>query len=257
MKAKKDKRKSAVYNRIRRRNIVFGTFAVVILCVLSLFTPVFNVSEVTVVGNKVLSPEAIIAAADIREGDNFIFINTSNREKRINALGYVDKVEVKRKFFTRIEIEVTEAKEIAHIAFSGNYVGIDSGGKVLSITKAGKLRKKKVVISGVAVAGAKKGEILEVKSQDKFSTVMQIIDSLKNKELLSRTAGIDVTEMNNIKVTLKGDTEILLGDSSEIDFKMEYAMIVLEKHDDSAGGVVDIRNTSNVIYQPGEGGAKK
>ena len=251
------KRKSAAYQKIRRRKIVTGVIVVILLAIICLFTPVFSVSEVSVSGTEVLDPDAVIKASGIKAGDNFLFVNTAKSEKAINALGYVDKVEVKRKFFTRIEIEVTEAIVAAYITFSGNYVGIDAEGKVISIDKAGKFKPARAVLTGLEAKNVKKGQMLEPKNQEKFEFAKEFMALLKREKLLDDTIQIDIKNESNVSFTLKNKVEILLGDASELEYKLEYVKVILEKQPNAKGGTLDISNTSNVIYRPREGSKKK
>ncbi len=253
----KNKRKSAAYRTIRRRNIALGVFSFLILTVICVFTPIFGVSEISVSGTKILSPDAVIKASGISNNDNILFVNTKKSEQSINKLGYIDKVSVKRKFLTRIEIDVVEATEVAYIAFSGNYVGIDENGKVLSVTKSSKLKPKKAVVSGLAIKRVSKGQIIEVKNDAKFELLKNLIGSLKGNEILSRTSAINITDVSHISITLDSKTKILFGNSKDLDYKIEYAKVVLDNQQNIKGGTIDITDTSNVIYHPEEGRDKK
>lgn len=235
---------------------MFGSFAVIILVLLCLFSPIFSVSDVKVTGARILSPYDVIKASGIEKGDNFFFINSKKSAKAIENLGYVDSVNIKRKFFTRIEIEVIEVTEIAYIAFSGNYVGIDENCKVLSIEKSNNLVPKKAVISGFGIKNVKKGEKVKPKDEKKREAVVGLLELLKEKNLLDKTMKIDVTDLKNISFTLTSEVKILLGDSKDLDYKTEYAKVVLESQSNMKSGTLDIRDTSNVIYHPQEGGKK-
>ncbi|MBQ8588020.1 MAG: FtsQ-type POTRA domain-containing protein [Clostridia bacterium] len=169
-------RKSAVAHKIRRRNTILVLFTAIILIVVCLFTPLFDITDVSVIGNKILSEEDIVKASGIKKGSNLFLLNTGKSEERINSLGYVDSVEVKRKFLARIEIEITESVEAAYIAFAGNYVGIDSEGKILSITKSSKIRPKKAVVSGYALKNPQKGMSIEGKNEAKTKLLKKRID---------------------------------------------------------------------------------
>ena len=257
MKKSKNARKSAAYRRVKIRKFISGILLIAVLAAIFFFTPVFSVSSVTVTGNKILSDEDVIAASGIKKGDNFIFLNTSGSEKAVNNLGYVDKVKVKRKFFTRIEIEVVEAVEVAYVAFSGKYIGVDINGKVLSVNKTSGFKPKKAVISGLGVKKVQKGEILGAKSKTRFDLVCNLMQLLKKKNILKRCIGIDVSDIDDIFITLDSGTRICFGNSKELEYKMEYAEVILENQPNVQDGLIDIRNTSNVIYHPEEGGKGK
>ena len=246
----KDKRKSAAYRRVRRRNITLGLFAFLILCGICIFTPVFGVSKISVTGNKILSDRDIIKASNIEIGDNFFFLDTGEIETAINALGYIDKVDVKRKFFTRIEIAVTEARESAYVAFSGNYVGIDVTGKVLSVNKSSKINPKKAVISGFKIKSVSKGEIIVPANESKFRVVTEILKLLEGKKILPYTSKIELTDLKNIYLVLDTQTRIILGNSDDLEYKIEYAKVILDKQPNARGGLIDLTNTESVIYDP-------
>lgn len=242
---------SAVEKRIRRRNRILLFFAVIILVTVSLFTPIFGVSSIMVEGNKILSDEAVIKASGIVEGDNLFFADTDKSEKKINALGYVKKVKIKRKFLTRIVIEVTENTEAAYMTFSGNYVGISVDGKILSITKTGKLKPKKAVITGCALKSAKKGEIIEAKKPGYTEEIKFILKTLDENSLISSVKGIDVTKLNKISFTLTSDTKIIIGESEQLDYKLKCLVDVMDELGEVRGGKIDISNPSNIIYAGG------
>ncbi len=250
-------RKSAVHKKLRRRKILTGFFVIAALTVICIFTPLFNVSEVSVSGCKVLNPEDVIKASGINKGDNFLFVDTDESEEAINALGYVDKVKVKRKFFTRIEIEVTEASVVAYIPFNRQYVGIDAEGKVISIDKADKFKPGKAVISGIALKKVSKGQKVEPKDKKRFDEVKKLMDILIQKGLMARTKKIDISKGAQLSFTLDSDTKVLLGDTSDLDYRIEYVKAILETPTNFQGGVLDITDTSNVIYGGQDEGADK
>ena len=245
-------KKSAVEKRIRRRNKILLFLAVIVFVAVSLFTPIFSISSITVEGNKILSDEALIKASGIVEGDNLFLIDTNKGEKAINALGYVEKVEIKRKFLARIVIEVTETTEVAYMTFSGNYVGISEKGKILSITKTGKLKPKKAVISGCALKSAKKGEIIETKNSKQTETVKLLIKTLSDNSLISSVKKIDVRKSEKLSFTFTSNTKIILGDSEQLDHKLKSLIHVMEELGEVRDGKIDVSDPSNIIYAGGK-----
>ena len=227
-----------------------GFFAVLILVGICLFTPIFDISGISVTGNKILSSEDVIKASGIKTGDSFIFLNTDKGEKAINALGYVDKVDIKRKFFTRIEIAVTEATESAYVTFSGNYVGIDVDGKVLSVNKSSKINPKRAVVTGLKVKSVSKGETIKFANSEKYDVVMEMLKFLESKKILSHTSKIDVTDLDNIFIVLDTETRIIFGKCDDLEYKIEYAKVIIEKQPNARGGSIDLTNTESVIYDP-------
>ena len=250
-------RKSAVHKKLRRRKFFTGLFVILSLAIICLFTPLFDVSEVSVSGCKVLDPQKVIDASGIKKGDNFLFVDTDDSEEAINALGYVDKVKVKRKFFTRIEIDVTEASAIAYIDFSGSYVGVDKDFKILSVDKKGKLKPGRAVITGIALKNVTKGQVAKPKDEKRFSEISKLMDALMKKGIMPRVKKIDLSKKGELSFTLDSDTKVYFGNSSDMDYRMEFVKEILSKQTNLKGGILDISDTTNVIYHPPAEGAKK
>lgn len=247
----KEKTKSAVARRIRRRNTTLAVMTVILLVVIALFTPIFDITEIDVTGNKILSGEDVINASGIKKGSNLFLIDTDKCEEKINALGYVDSVEVRRKFLAGIEIQIKESEEAAFIAFSGSYVGIGADGKVLSITKSSEKRPKKAVISGFAVKNVKKGQTIEGKSNEKTKIVKELMGLLSQSGVLTSVKKIDVSDKTQIMLTLNSDTKIVLGDSEQLEYKMKCADAVRKELGEIRGGKINVSDPSNVIYEGG------
>ena len=242
---------SAVAKKIRRRNTFLGFFILVFIVVAALFTPVFNITDITVKGNKVLTPREIITVSGIKRGANLFRINTDKAEKNIASLGYVDSVEVKRKFFARVEIDIVESVEVAYVTFSGNYVGLGADGKVIGITKSSDIKPKKAIISGYGVKSVKKGSIIEGKSRRKTEIIRSLLTALKDNSLVSSVKKIDISDTDSIFVVMTSDTKINLGDSYQLDYKLKCVCAVLDELGEVRGGKIDVSDPSNVIYEGG------
>lgn len=247
----KPEKNSAVKKRIRKRNRIMLFLAIVVFVIVCLFTPIFNISSVTVEGNKILTDQAVTEASGIKKGDNLFLADTAKGEENINALGYVDKVEIKRKFLARIVIEVTETTEAAYMSFSGNYVGISTDGKILSITKTSKLKPKKAVISGCALKEAVKGEFIEGKKEEKTQAVKLVLKTLKDNSLLSSVKKIDISDLDKISFTLNSDTKIIIGETQQFDYKLKCLNAVLDELGEVRGGKINVSDPANVIYEGG------
>ncbi len=245
------KTKSQVAPRIRRRNTVLLFIAVLVLVCAILFTPIFNITDITVTGNSVLTDKEIITASGIKKGSNLFLMNKDKAEDGVSSLGYVEKVDVKRKFFSRVEIEVKESVEVAYIAFSGSYVGLGTDGRILSITKSKDMRPKKAVISGFEVKNDKKGKMIEGKNEKKTLIITELLTVLNDNKVLTGTKKIDISDIKNIYVVLTSDTTVVLGDSYQLDYKLKCLDAVLKELGEIRGGKINVSDPSNVIYEGG------
>ena len=247
----RSKRKSAVAGKIRSRNITLAVFAVLTLVLVCLFTPVFSINDIYVTGNSVLKTEDVIAASGIKNGDNLFRMNTKKAEEKINALGYVEKVEVRRKFLADVEIKITESKESCYVSFSGNYVGMNNEFKILSIRRSGKFTPKKAVISGMALKDVKKGTYAVAKKEEKLELAKLLVKELTKGELLTSVTKINIADAKEITLTMNTETVIILGDESQLDYKVKCIVAILEKLGEIRGGKINASDPANVIYEGG------
>ena len=165
--------KESVKNTDRKKVFVIVCLVIAIGFV-SLFTPLFNISEIIVEGNAVVSSDTLIQASGIMVGDGFFEIDINEAKDGMSKIAYVDSVEIKRVFPNKICISVTENEECAYINFVGNYVGIDSKGKILEI-KQEMSEVEKPVVEGVRIENFTIGSYINVDNKEKENLLFDIL----------------------------------------------------------------------------------
>ena len=63
-------------------------------------------------------------------------------------------------------------------------------------------------------------------------------------------AGIDVTRMGDLQVRISDRYEIRLGDRTQLAYKISRMKNVIDYMQSYAGGVVDLTDPDNILYQP-------
>lgn len=93
------------------------------------FIPIFDVKSVviSVDGSAYDTPPNVIAIASEVKGTSLFALNKRALRSRLEALSVVERVKIKRKFFSSLEIDVTLAKIDAVLA------GIDNQGRVVNL----------------------------------------------------------------------------------------------------------------------------
>ena len=87
----------------------------------------FTTKEIRVVGNKYLSKKDIIGCGNVRIGMNLFSINTFILEKKLNNHPWIKSVIIDRTLPGRLNITVTEQKEVACVDLGKKYL-IDKNG---------------------------------------------------------------------------------------------------------------------------------
>lgn len=83
---------------------------------LLLKNPEYNILDLKVETDGSLSPDAILAAADLHKGANIFLVSLSRAQARVEAIPQVEKARVIRQLPSHILIQVNERKPVAWIA---------------------------------------------------------------------------------------------------------------------------------------------
>ena len=83
---------------------------------LVLKNPDYNVAELAVETDGVLTPESVLDAADLHKGSNIFMVNLSRAKARVEAIPQVEKVQVTRQLPNKISIQINERKPVAWVA---------------------------------------------------------------------------------------------------------------------------------------------
>ncbi|WP_404987621.1 cell division protein FtsQ/DivIB [Clostridium culturomicium] len=118
---------------VMKRTMIILVLLCTILVTLGLTLPEFNLGEVTVSGNEIVSTETVLTSAAIEPDINIFKINTSKIEKILMKNEYIESATVKRLLPKKLSIEIKERK----IAFSAQgtdgIYAIDENGRVLGV----------------------------------------------------------------------------------------------------------------------------
>lgn len=130
----KMQRDSLLYRRL--------TFLIILFSIPLLFTiyyvsPLSKLAKVTVTGNRKLTTEAVLQAADFKLQDNLwsqFFHREKNQEKLEKAQPRIKRTRVAIENFNQFHLTVTEYREVAMLAKGNEYSPILENGQVMDET---------------------------------------------------------------------------------------------------------------------------
>ena len=114
-----------------RKKILVGIMLVLMICIGLLFTPLFNLKELEIEGNKKVKTEEIIKTSGFILSENIFKFKLNTAGEAIAKIPYINSVIIQRILPGKIEISVTECIPVAYIQCSGEMVTVDKDGKVL------------------------------------------------------------------------------------------------------------------------------
>ena len=231
---KKSKKKNKIQKKKNTRAVKVAKISILIIIVVGatvafLMSPVFDVKNITVTGNKKLSTEQIISLSGLETDKNTFKMRMGEAQRNIKENSYIESVKVSRKLPSEISIDVTERIATYMLEFVNSVVYINNQGYMIEITD----QKIPVpIITGIDTPTEefKEGGRLNKEDLQKLETVLKILDTLENYDLATLVTGINIADKNNFTVYM--DTEgktIYLGNASNINTRIMYLKEILER----------------------------
>lgn len=222
-----------------KKIIKFLTLLFIIIggVVFALVSPIFNINEIQVKNNNLISPETIISLSNLSEGQNIFRFNKGKTEKEIKTNAYIESVNVKRKIPNKIEITVEERERNYNVEFLNGYAYINNQGYILEISEQ---KLDLPVIQGISTEQEQivEGNRLNVEDLEKLETVIQIMNICKSYDLDKKVSTIDISNKNNYTIYMEQEKKtIYLGDESNLNNKMLYVPTILNENKDKEGTI--------------------
>lgn len=229
-----------------RRSVILTLLLVSLSVILCLKLPYFNISNIQVRNNKIVSSEQIIELSKINKGTNIFYLNFKNIETNIRANPYILGASIKRKIPNTILIDINERKAVFYMKAQNSYLMIDKGGIVLE-SRNNINNMKLTNLQGFNAEDAKVGSVLPCDDKRKLDVIGLIT------ELISlNTSGIDITAVDlsdtlNIKI-YSGNLCIKMGTSDNIKDKLNLALNIINNNDlKNSKGYIDVGFEGNPV----------
>lgn len=219
------------------------------LAVYCFTSPVFNITEIRVLGNEEFEDEEYLKLSQLNTGENIFNFRKSTIISNIKTNGYVESVKIKRKLPTKVEITIEERTPTYLISLEeGDVAYINNQGYILEISP---IKLPLTIITGISTKTENiiAGNRLENDDLEKLQDVIQIKDSMKNIEINKELDNIDITNKFNYILTFEQEAkEVQLGDMSNLSSKMLYMKCVLEEQEGIPG--IIYLNQEQVYFSP-------
>lgn len=230
-----------------KKSVVTIVICIVAFVFVLLFTPIFSVKNVNVLGNEKVDASTIINMSGINIGENIFKTDFAQVENKVSKVAYVDTVKARMKFPDTIVITITEAEPSAYINFIGSYVAISEKGKILDIKQKFDEIDRPVVY-GVKVESFEIGSHIVADDEQRAGLLYDMLKQINNSGIIQKIQYLDISDTDNITMTLTNKISVKLGNTDGIKYKISYLKSVLDTLKEESGGVIDLRDTKNVTY---------
>lgn len=244
----KNYKKRAKRNRIKRKILLVFLILITIIIIL-LYAPFMKVKKINCIGNEKISTEEIISTSKICIGNNIFRINKSKAIDCIDDISYIKNVIIDRKLPSTVNINIEECIVRAYIINNKEYVFIDENAKILEIS-ATPPETQASVIKGTKLINPSVNEIAQFKNTNQYESLTAILSTTVNSKFNGIVTAIDITDVKNAKITINNKLDIILGDTDNMDYKINFmASGAYDSLGNARSGTLDVSYGSSAIFK--------
>ena len=250
-----EKNNSKAPKRRRKRSVLFAplSFLVILAAMIFGLSVFFRASKIEVTGVSLYTPEEIIEAAGIEEGDNLFFINRFSTVSKIyTKLPYVEYVTLTRKLPNKLIIEVQESSGMAFVTLDGTFYLLDRGCKVLgSVTLAdvGGL----IQVEGITPVSVAVGEKLRIEAQETGAVdyLANVLTAISERGIQRDVTRIDLSNVTNLTFDYLQRFTVKFGKNEDVEYKFNALASTVAQLSDGDFGTIDLSVEKKASFRPG------
>ncbi len=244
----KSKRTTA---KLKKKHIFLKVFLVVFLFSCALLTPIFNVSNIVVNGNSILSEERIIDASGISVSKNIFTFQCSKAKDSVEKLSFVDVAEVKRTFPSGVIINIKECKPIAQITCGQSlYLVVDKSGKVLD-TADNKEKYDVPEIDNINIMEFEVGKVVGPENKRVFDNLLILAREIKNVGISDITEKISCDNEEMI-LHLDGNIRCNVGNGGNLSYRVKFVKEVYDSIPEGKTGILEFVEEYKAVFTEDE-----
>ena len=253
---KKTKKQAKLERKMKKiKRIIKWTALLLIIIggiIFALVSPLFNIKEIQVVNNNLITTETIVSLSQLQENQNIFKFNKNKVEKEIKTNPYIESVNIKRKIPNKVEISIEERKRNFNVEFLNGYAYINNQGYILEISEQ---KLDLPVIQGISTEQEQivEGNRLNTEDLEKLETVIRIFNISQKYDLDKKISGINIENKNNYIIYMNEEKKtIYLGNESNLSNKMLYLSPILQETQGKEGIIYlngDFNNNFNPIFR--------
>lgn len=240
--------------RIRRRRrgrsvyallVVILTFAIIITLSMTVF---FNIRTIRVTGDADYSPEEIVAAVDVSEGDNMMRLHLTELEAAAEeTLIHAETVDIQRQFPNTLVIDVQKAVPAYNVSYEYGTLIVSRRNKILQNS----MDPMEGLISIIGyepeeTTPGKHLSALEERHEKIFTAFQELV---QESTLEIPISSVNMTDPNDIVVNFDHRIEFNMGNWSEIPYKIRFAEQIIAEQPEGKEGYLTMIGANQCSFR--------
>lgn len=222
----------------------------IIVLIFSLTSPIFNIKEIEVINNNIVSQEKIISLSGITKEQNIFRFIKSDIVKHLKEDPYIESAQISRKLPGTVTIDVKERNRDFCLQFLNGYAYINNQGYILEIVEE---TSGIPVIQGTETPeeNIEPGKRLINSDLKKLETAIQIMNLAKENEIGSKITGIDISDKNDYILYLAEEKKTAyIGNNNNLTTKLLYIKEIMEKYEQGKEGSIYVNGDFSKGFKP-------
>lgn len=232
-----------------RKKILVGLMLILMICIGLLFTPLFNLKEMEITGNKKVTTEEIIKKSGFVLSQNIFKFKLNTAGESIAKIPYINSVIIQRKLPDKVEISVTECIPLAYVQSADGMVVVDKDGKVLE-KKTEEITYVLPILFDFKFDKYVLGEKISENNNKKLQKTLEITKNLYNNNLIEDVLSITTTK-GELYLNFRNGLKVIVGNEENIEGKLTMLKEVLKVMPKGSTGIIDARDPDK-LYHRGE-----
>ncbi|WP_277218859.1 cell division protein FtsQ/DivIB [Peptoniphilus vaginalis] len=222
-KKKRKLNKKKRFFRIFSRFFIFFSFIFLIIFALK-NSNFFDVTSITIEGNKNVSSAKIKKVTDLHKGSKFFVVSKKDRIKKLKKVPYIEDAKISYSLRGRVKIKVKERLPYYQID-ANDYLLVDDNFRILE--NSDKKRENLVNLSGFNVENPQAGNYILTNKEDQEKR--NLLLELRNDEYSLRGNIRDIELLDSISTfTTVDGVKIEFGSYSNIEYKLKMLSLILK-----------------------------
>ena len=231
---------------IRRINYILLSIVMCFVFVIVCMALFLKIEKIEVKGNDRYDKDKIIEASGISVGQNLYAIDKKKARELIQTeYPYINNVVIRRTLPSTLTFTVTEEEPTYYTEICGEYFILSSSLRVLGKTDVMPKTdndKRLVKLKLADVKSVILGETVEFDKELSFDYISTFIAEITEHKISEHLTEIDISKKYNIYVEYQGRFRIYMGDNTETEMKLTFAMLMIDKFEPEQSGEVDVHD---------------
>lgn len=224
---------------------------IIIIGYIALNMPLFDITNIIIKGNNLLSQNDIVSYSNIKKGENIFKVNSKEIIKNLLRNSRIKEANIKRVFPSTILISVSERNNFAALYFLGSFVTIDKEGIVLEVKQDMK-NTSTPVITGIEVVECNPKETVKLKDNNKLEAIKETVFLMDKYEIIELVSEINIEDVNDIRIYfIKGiEARVSANENIEEKIYMLKNIIIDIIKNDRGQGYIEMRGIKDPVFYP-------